>query len=55
MVTCCLTLGKLLNLSALTFPICGMGRAVVFILQPIVGLNELIEVKVAQASLELIM
>lgn len=47
MVTCCLTLGKLLNLSVLSFPICGMGKAVVFILQGIVGLNKLIKVKVA--------
>lgn len=55
MVTCCLTLGKLLNLSALTFPICGVGKAEVFIPQAIVGLNEYIEVKVVLASLELIM
>lgn len=59
LVTCCLTLGKLLNLSVLGFPICRVGKAVVFTLQVIVGLNieliELIEVKVTLASLELIM
>lgn len=54
-VTYYLTLGKLPNLSSLSFPICEMGKAVVFILRFIVGLNELIEVTVAPASLDLIM